>query len=123
VTSRQNDSIVESERQSLTAEIAAARAQVIIAQRLLDTAVIERRARHSLRSWTAILDSRIARLKSMQRRYCISHLPVQFPLPVVVQYPCTAPGCSLRAVLSHESNCRCPFGSPEFAAAMPKPKA
>lgn len=112
MTSEQEDSITESERQSLIAEIAAAGAQVIVAQRLLDNAANTRRARHSLITWTAILDSRVARLKSIQRQYCISHLPVRFPLPVVVQYPCTAPGCPLRALAStNESGRRCPFGS------------
>jgi hypothetical protein len=79
------------------------------ARRLLNGAVNVQRAARSFNTWTAILDSRIARLKSIE--YRSSRSPARFAILVAVQHTCTEPGCLLRAAASTvEWSGRCPHG-------------
>src|SRR6185369_7157709 len=97
--------------QSLTAGIREARAEVTKAERLLGAAVDMQRSGRSFDTWTAILNSRIARLKAIEYRYRSSRLPARFPMPIAVQHTCDEPGCLLRfAASTVEWTGRCPRG-------------
>jgi hypothetical protein len=111
MSSVQFDSSTLLERQSLAAAIKEAGAEVMKAQRLLDAAVDVHRAARSLSTWTAILHSRIARLKSIESRYRSPRLPTRFGTLAPVQHTCTEPGCFLRVAASTvEWSGRCPHG-------------
>jgi hypothetical protein len=105
------DSTAWLEWRSLTAAVRVAGAEVMKARRLLNGAVNVQRAARSFNTWTAILDSRIARLKTIEYRYGGRRPPAPVTMLVDVQQTCTEPGCLLRVSASTVKwSGRCPHG-------------
>jgi hypothetical protein len=111
MNSPQLRSTASMEWRSLSAAIKEAGAEVTRAQRLIDTAMNVQRAARSLNTWTAILESRLARLKLINYRDGASDSPERVTMLITVQQTCTEPGCLLRVAGSTvEWSGRCPHG-------------
>jgi len=111
MSSRKLDSTASAEWRSLTAAVEEAGAEVMKAQRSIDAAIDVHRAVRSLNTWTAILDSRLARRKFIEYRDRGSRSPEPFTVVAAAQHTCTDPGCLLRVAASTVAwSGSCPHG-------------